>query len=293
MRAGTTDKIVTGGLRRTMTKRTLGTSSPSEGDLDFLAAAAAPEGTDRRRLARVLEEDEDFRAAFIGDERTFRRLISDEDALLTITPKLYFEILLRKSRKELEGSTHTIERGGTGKIAVFDTREVVDLLSREEALTYLADMLSSFTRIESYTVSFPVRPGIRRKVRFNDLDIDSLESLCEWVGEEHRLAFYKRIADICLFLPGVFPEYVRYAHRYPATGEARPPIGGRTRRSLETYVEEGRRFYRLAAEHPAAKSLEISEVFRLFHENFLVARKPLTFIAERYLHHRKQRLFGN
>ncbi len=32
--------------------------------------------------------------------------------------------------------------------------------------------------------------------------------LCEVVGEEHRFGFYRRIADFCLFILGMFPEYV-------------------------------------------------------------------------------------
>jgi hypothetical protein len=178
-----------------MTRRSRESGRPPEGDVEFLADAVAPEVRDRERVKRFLREDEDFRNASIGDDRTFAKVIGDEEPLLRITPNLYFEILLRKSRKDLEGATHTIERGGTRKIAVFDAREVVDLLSRREAVAYLADMLSSFTKIESWTVSFPVGPGIRRRVRFDDLDIDSLERLSEWVGEEHRLAFYKRIAE--------------------------------------------------------------------------------------------------
>lgn len=264
---------------------------PTAAEVDFLVSAVAPDVTDKERLKRLLEENGDFRDAFIGDDRTFERVVADRDVFLRISPRLYFEILLRKARRELESATHTIEKGGTQKVAVFDTKDVVDLLSREAVLVYLSDMLSSFARIESYTFHYRIREGTWRKLRFNDLDIDSLIGLCASVEEEHRLGFYKRIADICLFTLGIFPEHVQYSRRYPVTGEPRPARARRPQRSAEDYLEEGRKFYRLAAGHPAAASLEMAGVFRLFHENLLTARKPLAFIAENYIRHQRHSLF--
>jgi len=56
------------------------------------------------------------------------------------------------------------------------------------------------------------------------------------------------------------------------------------------YEEEGRRFYKLAAEHHAARELSLSRVFWTLHGNFQKARKPLNFIADHYLHYRKLNL---
>jgi hypothetical protein len=47
------------------------------------------------------------------------------------------------------------------------------LLAEEAVLTYLAEMLSFFTKIESYTITFKGEKGIWNKIRFNDLDIHS------------------------------------------------------------------------------------------------------------------------
>jgi hypothetical protein len=261
-------------------------------DLDFLVATAAPEVRDKARLKQLIEEDEDFRKGFIGSEMTFQRVMADEQVFLKISPRLYFETLLRKTRKEMEIATHTIERAGSQKVAVFDTKEVADLMSKQPALVYLAEMLSSFTKIESYSISYRVRKGIWRKIRFNDLDIDSLIRFCDSVDEEYRLGFFKRIADICLFMLGVFPEYIQFTYRYPASGELRPQIAGRVKRHMAEYVTLGEKFYKLAAEHPAARTYELSEVFWLFHGNFQAAQKPLNFIAEHYLQYRRHNLFG-
>jgi hypothetical protein len=264
----------------------------TDADLDFLVSVVAPDVKDKAKLRQLIQQDEDFRDSFIGDKKTFRQVVADEELFLKISPRLYFEILLRKARKEMEAASHTIEIEGTKKIAVFDTKEVVELISRQPVLLYLAEMLSSFTKIESYSISYRVRKGIWRKIRFNDLDIDSLTRFCESVDEEHRLGFFKRIADICLFMLGVFPGYVQFSYRYPSTGELRPQQVGRVRRNATEYLEEGRKFYKLAAEHPAAGTYGLSEVFWLFHANFHAAQKPLNFIAEHYLHYQKHRVFG-
>jgi hypothetical protein len=261
-------------------------------DLEFLLETAAPEVEDKTRLRQLLESDKDFRNAFIGDERTFQRVADDREAFLKISPRLYFEILLRKASKELKSASHTLERVGAQRIPVFDTRKVVDLLSKHAVMVYLADMLASFTKVESYTISYRVKERTWRKIRFSDLDIDSLMLFSEMVDDEYRLGFFKRIGDICLFVLGVFPEYVKLTHRYPFSGELRPQMASWMTRSHEDYEEEGRRFYQLAAEHPVAKSAELSEIFTLLHENFHAAKKPLNFLSENYLLRKRTHLFG-
>lgn len=263
----------------------------SERDVDFVVTTAVPDSKDKGKLKRLIREDEAFRKGLVGDEKVFRKLMADEELILRISPALYFEILLRRAVKELEGASHTIERAGTQAVPVFDTKEVLGLLARQAVLDYLADMLSSFTRIESYVIPVRVRRGIWRKLRFNDMDIDSLSRFCEAVDEEYRFSFYKRIADVCLFILGLFPEYAQFDYRYPSSGEPRPRIAGRSRRGMEDYEEEGRRFYRLAGEHPSAGQLGLSEVLWLLHDNFNTAKKPLNFISDHYLHHKKLKLF--
>ena len=197
-------------------------------------------------------------------------------------------MLLRGSIGELETAAYTVERSGRDSIPVFDTPEVTELMGRDGVVEYLAHMLASFTRINSYVVPVRVRPGVRRRIRYNDMDVDSLIALCAKAGDHERFAFYKRIADVCLFTAGVFP-----GHASLHAGAAQRSHGRmRARRTIEDYETEGRRFYRLAEEHPAASLMELTGVFALLRENFTSARKPLTFIASRYLHSRRHHLFG-
>lgn len=255
----------------------------SGADLDFLVSAAAPGTRDAARLKRVLSEDADFRNAFIEDDRTARSAISDREVFLRISPALYFEILLRNLRRELSGTSHTLEGDGSRKVAVFDAGRVVDLLSRPEILHYLADMLASFTRVESGSFSWRVRGRAWRRIRFDDTDVDGLVHSLEFAGEAYRFHFYKRIADVCLFLLGVFPESVGASSRGPAPGETPRRLTGPGARTPEDYEEEGKKYYRLAAEHPLARDRDLSEVFHVLHDGFQVARKPLALISEKYI----------
>jgi len=263
----------------------------SDADLDFLINAAAPNVSDKRRLKQIIREDEDFRNTFIADEKVFRKVMDDDEIFLKISPMLFFEILLRKAVNDLKESSFTIEKTGTVRVPVFDTKDVVELLDNKFILVYLADMLSSFTKVESYTISFRVKKGIWRKIRFSDMDIYSLMSFCEAVENPLKFGLYKRIADICLFILGIFPDYVEREYRYPFSRDIRAQIPGKMRIRPEDYEKEGQKFYRLAAEHPSAKELKIADVFWALHENFQKAKKPLNFLAEHYLRSKRHHLF--
>ena len=122
------------------------------------------------------------------------------------------------------------------------------------------------------------------------MDIDLLSSLCKEAGEEYRFSIYKRIADVCLFILGIFPEYAQFDYPYPGAGRVISLNRG-GRKGMHEYEEEGRKFYRLASEHESARLLELSGVFHLLYENFNTAKKPLNFIAQRYFTRKKQLLF--
>ena len=81
--------------------------------------------------------------------------------------------------------------------------------------------------------------GFWKKIQFNDLDIQSLMSLCEVVEEAYRLGFYKRIADICLFVLGIFPDFAEPKDRYPVSGQDRPRLSFKGTLRSEDYEEEG------------------------------------------------------
>ena len=261
-------------------------------DLDFIVGETAQGAAGADRLKLLIDEDEQFRAAILGDEKVFQRLMADEETFLMVSPALYFEVLLRQSLRDLETAGYTVERDGRADLPVFDTQDVVKFLSIQGVLDYLAHMLASFTRINSYAVPVRIRRGIRRRVVYNDMDIDSLVRHCATADHEQRFGFYKRIADVCLFISGVFPEFASPAVRYSVPNRMRAAVSDRTRRSLSDYEAQGRQFYGLAEEHDSAHHMGLSGVFRLLRDHFATARKPLAFIGAHYLHGARNRLFG-
>jgi hypothetical protein len=118
-----------------------------------------------------------------------------------------------------------------------------------------------------------------------------LISFSEAIEDEYRLGLYKRIADLCLFMLGIFPDYTESSYRYPVSGEIRPQTAVGTGISPEEYSEKGQQFYKLAAEHQGAVDMDLADVFWSLHENFQKAKKPLNFVADYYLRTRRQFLF--
>lgn len=260
-------------------------------DLDFVIQEAIIDFKDKEKLKQLIREDTGFRKALVGDEMVFHRVISDEEVFLKISPSLYFEILLRHTLIELGRAKYTLEKVGGSQVPVFDTDKVASLLAEEEMLEYLADMLTSFTRTESYSIPIRIRKGIWRRIRFSDMDIDALNRFCTIVSDEQKFSFYKRIADVCLFILGIFPEYAHFDYSYPYAQETAPEIRAIGRRGMQEYEEIGKKFYQLAAEHKLAKDMELTGVFHSLQENFNLAWKPLNFLTQHYLHHGKSRIF--
>jgi hypothetical protein len=262
-------------------------------DLDFIIDAAAPSSDAPERLKRLIQDDPEFRAAMVGDDGLFDQVMNDEEIFLHLSPSLYFEVLLRRAHRELQTATHTLERSGRERIPVFDTDDVLELLKRPQVIEYLASMLASFTRVHSYVVPVRVRRGIRRRIRYNDMDVDSLVRFAATVEPMERFSYYKRIADVCLFVTGVFPDHALRSYSTTDAGRTGElPRSTRNRRTMEDYERDGRRFYGMAQQHPTARTLDLADVFGSLKGEFTAARKPLIYIATQYLHAGKQQVFG-
>ena len=266
----------------------------TEKDLDFIVSHAARGSADPDGLKRAIVEDDQLRIAMVSDHSLFEQVMNDDEVFLRVSPTLYFEILLRKAHSELQVATYTMERSGRESIPVFDTDEVLEFMKRPRIIEYLATMLASFMKIQSFVVPVRVRRGVRRRVRYNDMDVDSLIRFASNADPIERFGYYKRIGDVCLFVSGVFPGHTHRDYQQMAGGKpAAIPRTWRMRRSVEDYERDGTRFYRLAQEHPTARTVELAGVFGVLKENFAAARKPLTYMANRFLHAGKQQVFGS
>ncbi len=270
-----------------------------------------PEHSDQERVADLILEDEQLIEAMLSDERLFQRLMGEADVpgvdpdrprsaasarasdevLLFVSPWLFFTVLLQRARRDLERETFTTERRHQQKVLLFDTDQVIELLEQESLRDYLAAMLASFTRIQSRTMAVRVRQGLWHKYRISDLNVESMVRYCQALDEDLRFEPYKRIADVCLFMAGMFPDYIEAQHRYPLSRRIRPRMKGRICKSREDYEAHGRAFYRLAAEHERAGVEGLDGILATLSERFILAEKPLSFVADRYLHFTRHRLF--
>lgn len=261
-------------------------------DLLFVVDTLMPGAVDREHMAERLMRDETQLETMLDEDRLFRRLMGEENALIHISPWLFFTVLLRRAWRDLEQEAFTIEQRGRQKVVLFDADRVVQLLSQEPVRHYLATMLASFTRIESVTVLTELRPGTWRAYRTNELDIEGMVRYSQTLDKAFRFVPYKRIGDVCLFLTGMFPEYINDRYRYPVSGQLRPRMRGRLVRKVEDYEAYGQAFYQTAAEHEVARREGLDDVLITLSEHFILAEKPLAFVAKRYLQFARHTLFG-
>jgi hypothetical protein len=260
-------------------------------DLQFIVKTLIPERGDPEHLVDLIQDDQELLEAMLQDERLFQRLVRDDQVFISVSPQFFFRVLLLRARRDLEQELYTIEHRQMQKVVLFDAGRVVDLMADPVVCDYLAAMLASYTRVNSVTVPIRVRPGIWRRIRVNDLDVDSLVRYAQLLDEEVRFATYQRIGDACLFLTSIFPEYIEARRAYPQSKQPRPRLKGSLLHSLEDYEAYGRTFYHLAAKHKQARPNGLDRVLATLSEQFILAEKPLAFLAERYLSLRKHHLF--
>jgi len=252
-------------------------------DLRYIATTLYP-GTDPHRIAARLREDEHALEGHLEDDRLLRRILRESDVLIHISPWLLFGVLLRHVRRVLLGVRYTVEEALGERVPVFDAVRAGELLADREILDYLVLLLVSFTRTETWAIEVE-QEGRRRWRRFSDLDSDDMIALAGMMPEALRFPILRRIADIALFTSGIFPDAV---DRRSGTG------GGAVaaRRTLEEYEEEGRLFYRLAAQHEVARRTGWDRALEALADTFPIARKPLNVLASHFIRTSRMELFG-
>jgi hypothetical protein len=260
-------------------------------DLRFVVETLVPERQDAEYVVDLIQDDAGLLEAMLHDDRLFQQLMDDEQGCLSVSPEFFFQVLLLRARRDLEQELQTIERRNLPRFALLDAQRVVDLAARPEVNDYLATMLASFRQIGSVSIPIRIRPGIWRRVRINDMDLDSLIRYAQFLEEEHRYGIYKRIADACLFLTGLFPEHIEAGRCYPQRDEPHLRLKSSLLHNLEEHEAYGRTFYRLASRHEMARTQALDQVLVTLTEQFVLAEKLLNFAATRYLSQRKHHLF--
>ncbi len=247
----------------------------SRRDLEFIVRELVPEADDGERMIDTLRDDPEMLEGMLEDERLFRRLTENPEEFLNISGRLFFSVLLNRTRFDLHNQTFTFEKDNRYSVVVFDSAEVLKFLDDHYVRAYLADMLTSFVRIENRMLYVRQQHGVFRKVRVNDFDIESLIEFSRLAEGEQRLYTYKRIGDICLFLLGVFSDYIEVQRLLPGAW-----FRSKSKREL---AECGTYYYRAALNGNARPPAGIEHALQRLSREFPLAVKPLTYVSSRYL----------
>lgn len=240
----------------------------SDQDLRYLVDFFMPGARDKERQVRMLRDDGETLAGMLADSSLADHLLNRAERIVRASPALFFAVLLHRVREDLAKRSYTFERDSKRMMIIFDTEQIVELLSEHEMLAYLTAMLASFAKIHTHAINVRVRKGIWRRMRFSDFDVDGLQRYLEMTDEQFRFPIYQRIADVSLFMAGVF--------------DADP----------DTYLEVGRKYYRAAASHDEAQRNEMEELFEELADNVEIAAKPLSFMADHYLSSLRSKVFS-
>lgn len=247
----------------------------TDDDLRFVAETVGEERYGAAQALDLLRARNDLLDVMLEDDRLVRRLLGDEQVLLRVSPSLVFSVLLRRVIRDLHERPYTLERTPAETVAVFDAPRVRRFIAEPAIWSYLVNMLASFIRTETVTVFVKEGEHYRRR-RFNTLNMEDMIALAGLVGEDEAPPIFKRVADIALFTSGIFPDYLRS----PRRGGAAAPRWRAVPRTVETYEEQGRRFYRLASRLGGRPE---GRILSALADEFPMARKSLELLSERYL----------
>ncbi|MEX2355538.1 MAG: hypothetical protein WD535_00755 [Thermaerobacterales bacterium] len=266
-----------------------------ERDVRFVVASVVSEPAQYERVERLARAEPQALEAMLDDPRLLRRIINDGEILLKISPYLLFTVLLRQVRRDLGRTGFTIEWSAPReRVPVFDAAALAMVLDDIEIRHYLADMLASFTRIESASARLK-DPERFEDWRFSELDLEAMIRMGVLIPHAERLAIFRRVGDVSLLLTGVFPDH---AGRQSLTRRPERVIRGADSSRGETagqagfascgpagQIEElGRRYYRMAARHPNASWLGWETVLNRLAEEFAASRRVLNVLSDLYIH---------
>ncbi len=262
-------------------------------DLDLLARAAGERGERLRRDPGRID-------GLLGRPEVFRALFGPGTAepFLVGSPFLVFSVLLARTAGELAAAGFVREWIAPGRqVAVFDAERLREFAAEPSRRMFLAELLASYTHVTSGSVWVRTRRGWARR-RFSELDPVRLAELAEVVPEDERLAVYRRLGDLALFLSGVFPDYVgdrlfrpvqvERLQRLVVEGGEEPLAGGALGLLERLGRQSYRRVVRAVREPGAALARTLAEVA----EGFALARRVLNFLTERFLFARREDWFA-
>lgn len=263
----------------------------TEQDLELLG-----EGSDLEagRLRDLLRDDPGQFDRLVAAPALFGMVFEDPDPELRVrlSPFLVFAILVNRVLQDLETTSYTYEWAGRNlRLPVFDTDSMRDFLDDPAKKMFLAEFLSSFTRITSGTVRVRTRRGYRRQ-RFSELDPVRMAEMVDGLPPVQRPGGYRRLGDIALFLTGVFPDHTAGRRFSPVQRERLVRSAGidteialTVESDLDFLERLGSAWYQRAVESAVALVGVGPATVEKVAESFRPARRILNYLADTYLHH--------
>jgi hypothetical protein len=279
----------------------------SDADLALLAGLGGRPGLPEQRAAR-LRRDPGGIEPLLGRPEVFAALFESggEDPLVLVSPFAAFAVLVAHTSETLQETAFVSERVGRHRtVPVFEVEPLRAFLDDPLRRLFLGDLLASYTHVASGAFWMKGRRGWRHR-RFSELDPVQLAELVAVVQADERVAVYRRLGDLTLFLCGVFPDYVeshplapiavdrlRRALAGSAVSDARDEPG-----SLESGLGAqplleavGRRSYRLAWAATQYHDLGLAPALGYVAEHYRHARMILSFLTDSYLRGMRGRWF--
>jgi hypothetical protein len=263
----------------------------TERDLRFLTLTT---GDRAEGVARIRDEPARIEE-LIGRSEVFDAVFApwSEHPFSLASPFLVFSVLLGGAAREL-GSTRFVYEwvGPRQRIPVFDVQALRGFLDDAMRRVFLADVLASYTHVVSGSVWFRDRRGWSRR-RFSELDPVRLAALLDVVPDAERIAVYKRMGDLALFLTGVFPDAAERLFR-PVQIERLERTLAEITSSRDDVPQEppgavgllqrlGRRSYGAVAHVIRGPEFDTAAILPHAAERFSDARRVLNFVTDRYL----------
>ena len=193
----------------------------SEGDLLVLARALDIDGDS-------LRDELDRRPWYAND--VLRRPEVVDSVLhgtgveqFTVSPLLFFAVLIHRAAEELQSTDWVNEWAGPGcRLPVFDVEPLVEFADAPARLQFTAQLLASFAVPEAAPV-----PADR-------LDLDELVDWLGAVEPTDHIVLLRQLGDLALFRAGVFPDSDRIQGALVCPGRAPRSVGADDRRRAES-----------------------------------------------------------
>ncbi len=163
-----------------------------ESDIALLADAL---GTTSDALHLELERRPRHLDDVLAKPEVAEAILGGSIASVTVSPALFFAVLVHRAADELAGSEWVNEWVSPGmRLPVFDVEPLVEFTDAPGRLLFTADLLVGFTAPSNGPL--PVE----------QLDLDDLVDWLDAVDPADRVRLLRRLGDIALFQAGVFPD---------------------------------------------------------------------------------------